>query len=139
MEDNISNYLTKEQIWLEDGGVFTAGDFELRKRVSEIFTTLPSEVAESVLQNCSLFMPRTIQKGMLIPENISKEKRIILIPEGLLNDEKELKHSLLHEVAHYWLSHKDPIELDNSEYEKQEREAEEMVEKWKKMQIENEN
>ena len=128
-------HLTEEQIWDSDGGVFTGGDDELRTIISKYFTFLPIEVIDYVMDNCLIFMVRyDRQKGCAIYKDTIKNKGIILLAEGLLNNEKELKDTLLHEVAHCWLKHKVPINKSCSEfkeqYEKQEEEADKLVGRW---------
>jgi len=125
-------HLTEEQIWDSDGDIFSGGDDDLRKIISKHFTVLPVEIVDYILDNCLIFMVRADkQKGCVVSNDVIKNKDVILLAESLLNDEKELKDTLLHEVAHCWLKHKGFIDLkDIKEYKKQEEEADKLVRRW---------
>jgi len=127
-------HLTEEQIWDSDGGVFTGDDDELRAIISKYFIFLPIEVVDYVMDNCLIFMVRyDRQKGCIVYKDTIKNKSIILLAEGLLNNEKELKETLLHEVAHCWLKHNTFSHLkDMKEYERREEEADKLVRRWLK-------
>jgi hypothetical protein len=76
-------------------------------------------------------MPGIGEGGCFLPNGLIGKKHIIAFPKELLDqpDEEQIR-TVLHETAHYALGHKSPFEDTDLDYDKQEREAWALVERW---------
>lgn len=97
---------------------------------------LPARVVDKLAKGCLILVPAEHEKrGMHLPRQYLKGKEVIVLAEGIFElPMDETEYVILHEVAHFWLRHKSPVleSLGNDVYERQEHEADEMVEKWLK-------
>ena len=124
-------YYEAEQIHQADGGIVTMGCDPLRDLLAEILTRVPASTVDSVFEKCIYLMPQLRERGCFIPNRVISGKHIILFPEELLSWPKDEQiYVVLHETAHYVLKHKSPLEDRNLDYQRQEREADAMVDKW---------
>ena len=124
-------YYTMEQIHHADGGLVTMGCDPLRNLLADILTRVPVSTVDSVFGDCVYLMPQLQERGCFIPNRVISGKHIILFPEELLSWPKDEQiYVVLHETAHYVLKHKSPLEDKNLDYQRQEREADALVDKW---------
>lgn len=118
-----------DEIHYMDSGSFTLGCDQLRNVISWVFTTLPDDVVESVMDGCHMLIVTSEEQGVYFPQTVLGERGLIAFPETLLNQEREtMRHTILHEVAHYVLRHK--TFLNPVDYDSQEREADALVTQW---------
>ncbi len=124
-----------EYVWDIDAGEMTLGNEKLRFAVAKCLSKLPLEIIEQVTKNCLFVMPTIEKLGIYLTNDLINDKVIFAFPEKLLEKEKsEIEHTILHEVAHYYLNHKNPLiyTLSGEEYDSQEQEANKQVDEWLK-------
>ena len=123
-----------EEIWYENAGVVTIGNDELRGLLARVLSIVPKNVADRVLKEWLFLMPMfDYENGFFLPKKLLQEKGVIAFPEKLLEkDEKSIVHTVLHEIAHFYLGHKSPLfeDLSDEEAKKQEEEADRLADKW---------
>jgi len=121
---------TTDKIHYMDAGIFTLGNDELRAIVSLAFAQVPSAVVDQVMDECLIVMPLTREGGSYIPKNLLAGKALILFPETLLREQREVvNRTILHEIAHHILGHRSRI-TDEIDYDAQERAAWAVVDQW---------
>ena len=122
---------TPEQIWYADGGIFTLDNDDLRRIVSKLFPRIPEDVVNSVMSECLMLVVTGEDKGTYLSKRMLEGKALIAFPEDLFGrSQDEIERTVLHEVAHFILDHRSPaLELD-VDYDLQEREADELAERW---------
>jgi hypothetical protein len=126
---------TLDEIWYQDGGMLTLGGDELRHLVSTALSRIPKQVADKVLTKRLFIMPQYAwEKGYLVPLKLTKNKRVIALPEGLLEEgEESVVQTILHEVAHFWLQHEPSLLAESASEDldkKQEDEADNCAKRW---------
>ena len=122
-----------QYVWDADAGVITLDNQQLRYVVAKSLSKLPIEIIDKVTENCLFIMPKIEELGIYLPNDFIKDKQIFAFPEKLLEkEEHEIEHTILHEVAHYYLKHKNALihNLSAEEYDRQEEEANKQVDKW---------
>lgn len=124
---------THEEIWYMDAGIFTLGDDNLRRIVCGIYAKIPIQVVNETMDNCLMVMPLAAEKGCFLPEELLKGKNLILLPEALFDEKPEdIEHTILHETAHFILKHTNTFLEPDVDWEAQEREANDLVQRWRK-------
>ena len=125
---------TSEEIWYEDAGVVTVGITQARRLIARVLSKIPKEITKRVLDECLILIPMIdYELGFFLPKKLLQDKCVIAFPESLLmEDEKRIEHTVLHEIAHFYLDHKSPIfeALSDKEAKKQEDEADRLADKW---------
>ena len=113
--------------------LLTLGEDKLRYVVARALFKIPADVVELVVEGCLFFMPTIEGKSTYLPLSVIRGKPIIGVPESLLDEPEEVvDRTIIHEVAHFVLKHKDPAVdgLTTEEYEEQERRADSLVDQW---------
>ena len=105
----------------------------LRNLLANVLVSVPAEVVDRLFEECLFLMPEREERGCFIPGRIIGGKDIIMFPEDILEwPEKERQQIVLHEVAHFALRHRSPLEDPELDYDAQEEEANELVARWMK-------
>ena len=109
-------------------------DDNLRRAVALALSKAPREVVDHFLGGCLFLMPAAQEKGCYLPRETVAGKAIVALSESLLADPEELELTILRQVAHLWLGHKDPhiSGVSSEEYDRQQAEANELVASWLK-------
>lgn len=118
----------KEFWWDEDGG--DTSDDRLRYVRAQALAHLPLEDAEAIAEGCIFLIERQPSASYVSAHKVRGRAVLLFSPESL--DEDDAVETCLHEMAHFILKHKDPIEAQGSleVFENQEREAWERVGEW---------
>jgi hypothetical protein len=136
-----NKYYDAETIYDMQGAFFTMSDDRLRHVIAEVFTRIPADVVDQVIDDCLYLIQDPEEGGTYFPNTILKNKHICMFAYPLFDEPKKGKvFTILHETAHYYLKHKSPFEFDNptdpnscgKQYNKQEKEADDLVDKWLK-------
>jgi SprT-like family len=130
------NY-TPEAVWEADAGILTLGENELRELVSFALCKVPKRVADKVFKGCIFVMAKfEWGAGTYIPKELLRGKCVIALSERLMDEPREAAiHTILHEVAHFYLRHMPPglmTEPGEGCDCRQEEEAEAQVKEWLK-------
>ena len=127
-------YYTPYEVHYMDAGIWTLGNDDLLTEISQTLSKIPMGIVDDLRENCYFLMEREVGKASYFPVGFFDNKAIIVISEAYLcsADDKALEFTILHEAAHHALKHKNPWQhgLSKEEYDKQEKEANEQVEKW---------
>ena len=119
-----------------DGGVFTLGNFELRKIIAQLLTCVPADVVDYLIKHCLVITTWQSFDGQYFPSKLIRGKDVILLSEYSLDgDANQRDKTILHEFAHCWLKHASSVLVEGmtgEEILKQEEEANELVHKWSK-------
>jgi hypothetical protein len=127
-------YYTYKEIQTMDATTWTLGNDDLRKEISHALSKIPMGIVDDLNENCYFLVESEVGKASCFPVGFFDNKAIIVISDVYFcsADDKALEYTILHEVAHHALKHKNPWQhgLSTEEYDKQEKEADEQVEKW---------
>ena len=127
------DYYRATEIHYLDAGLVTLGVDPLRNLLAKVLTTIPTDVVDRLFDECVFLMPERAERGCFIPGRIITGKDIIMFPEDILEwPEQEQSQLILHEVAHFALGHRSPLEDPDLDYDAQEDEANELVARWVK-------
>jgi len=98
---------TPEEVWRADGGILTLGEDELRALVSLALSRVPQRVTDRVLKGCLFVMAKyEWGRATFIPKELLRNKCVIALSEKLLDEDSDsAQHTVLHEVAHFYLGH----------------------------------
>jgi len=124
---------TSEEIWYNDAGIVSLDNDKVRSLIARLLSKVPKDVADKVLEECLFIMPMFDEIGFHLPKNILQNKCVIAFSESLLKeDDKNIVHIGLHEIAHFYLDHKSPLleDLSDEEAKKQEEDADRLADKW---------
>jgi len=123
---------TPEEIHYMDNGILTLDNDRLRRAVAMALAKAPMDVVDCVTDNCLFLMALAEEKGCYLQRELLEGKAIISLSEALMDNPEELERTILHEAAHHYLGHKNPLLADLSleQYDHQEAEAWELVEHW---------
>jgi hypothetical protein len=125
-------YYTTGLLNYKDNAMFTMDYVRLREIVENVLTKVPMEIVDRLYDEALILTITTQDKGVYYPSTHLKDKHIILIAESQL-DAEDIEHTILHEVAHFHLNHKQPMFEDDfteEDGDRQEEEAEQQVKKW---------
>jgi hypothetical protein len=127
-------YYTPEEVHYLDAGIWTLGNDNLLNRICVALSKIPIDIVNDLYDHCYFLMSSEAAKALYFPPGFFDNKAIISFSDAYFKsaDKKDFEHTIIHEVAHHALKHKNPWEHDSSEEEfnKQEKEANEQVEKW---------
>ena len=133
---NMPRY-TPELVHYQLGAISTLGNEELLQALAKPISLLPYEIASRVIDKVIFIGPKPGQEGGYIPPKVVKEilrgKAVIHFSESIFDCSKEKRMKvILHEIAHFHLKHKSGLwfDLTIEDYEQQEKEAWEQVDKW---------
>ena len=122
---------TPEEIHYMDAGMVTLGVSELRNLVANVLTCVPKEVVDRLFEECLILVPEPAEQGCYIPKTLVGGKHIIMFPFDIFGwPQEQQTHVILHESAHFALGHRSPVEDVVLDYDRQEEEAEALVERW---------
>jgi hypothetical protein len=126
---------TAEEVWQADGGIMTLGEDELRALVSVALSKVPRRVADKVFKGCIFVMAKyEWGRGTYIPKELLRNKCVIALSERLMDEERpHAERTILHEVAHFYLSHMPPglVPACSEDHESRlEEEADRKAEEW---------
>jgi len=121
-------YYTAEEIFSMLDVDTCFDDEELRHKVASALSKIPKKIVDKVINECKFLRP--FVGGMFINKELISGKNLIVISDSFFqnSNSEEIEKALLHEIAHFVLKHK--ISAVKEEYERQEEEAEKLVEKW---------
>lgn len=109
------------------------GDFRMRKVVSEALLYLPSGLIKHVTSRVwFLSSPEDAWALTFKGSDITGQHLILLSVELLEQDDNSIKYTILHEIGHVVLNHRNSMGFRQAETEvnKQEQEADEFAKKW---------
>lgn len=129
--DLFVNHYTMEEVFNLDAGIVTLGVDTLRNLLANTLVRIPAEVVDRVFEKCIFLMPERMEQGCFIPNRVITGRDIIMFPEDILErSEKEQIQTILHEIAHFSLGHRSPLEDPDLDYDAQEDEANLLVAQW---------
>jgi hypothetical protein len=127
-------YYTPDEVHYMDAGIWTLGNDDLRNKISVALSKIPTDIVDDLCDNCYFLIESEVGKASYFPVGFFDNKAVIIISDIYFKsaDDNALEHTIMHEVAHHALKHKNPWQhgLSKEEYDKQEKEANEQVEKW---------
>lgn len=122
---------TPEEIHYMDGGMVTLGVSDLRCLVANVLNRVPKDVVDRLFEECLILVPEPAEQGCYIPKTLVAGKHIIMFPFDIFGwPEEQQTHVVLHETAHFALGHRSPVEDVTLDYDRQEEEAEALVDRW---------
>ena len=131
MNRTAKDYYTTAEIHHLDAGIVTLGVDPLRNLLANILVRIPADVVDRLFEECVFLMPEREERGCFIPGRIIAGKDFIMFPEEILErPEQEQNQTILHEVAHFVLGHRSPLEDANLDYDAQENEANQLAARW---------
>ncbi len=134
-----NKYYDAEMIYRMQDIPFTMGTDRLRRLIAEVFTKIPTDVVDQIVDDCLYLMVEPEGGAVFYPNRVLKNKHICIFPHTLFDASEQSKvFTILHETAHCYLKHKSPLEFVNptdrdsywDQYSKQEKEADDLVDKW---------
>lgn len=124
--------MTQEQIEQEMGGRL-AGNKLMKDMVALAVSKLPPETAEPIINNCWFFSSFEDNFGYAFNGNDLKDMHLIFLADVLFQEsEPQILYTILHEIGHIALNHKNSIQYKQSkeEIKKQEAEADQFAKKY---------
>jgi hypothetical protein len=129
-------YYTFKEINYMDNGTLTLGNNNFRYYLSFALSMVPLKIVDDIIENCLLLIIERRAKGVYFPKGYLEDKCLIAFSDSYMENagKSECLETILHEVAHYYLRHRDPyeFELDEGIHDQQEQEANEQVKRWLK-------
>jgi Zn-dependent peptidase ImmA (M78 family) len=105
----------------------------MREYVCETMTALPDEIIEKVTSACWFFASMDDAWAFTFTGNDLKDQHLIFLGDDLLTqDVAQIRYTILHEIGHVVLDHRNSVFVKQSEQEiaRQEKEADEFVKTW---------
>lgn len=124
--------MTLEQIKDEMGGRLVGGDL-MRTSVAKAILLLPEEIGWPIIDNCWFFSSADDAFGYAFNGNDLKDKHLIFLSDVLFHErESQIMYTILHEIGHIALNHKNSINYVQSKEDvaKQELEADQFAKKY---------
>lgn len=109
------------------------GDRFMRKCVSEAILLLPEEIAWPIIKDVWFFSSTEDAFGYAFNGNDLKDKHLIFLSDVLFKEPKsQILYTILHEIGHIALKHKNSIHYTQSKEEiaKQEHEADKFAKRY---------
>lgn len=125
-------HLSRQEIQNQMGGRLVGNDL-MRKSVSRAISLLPDEIAQEVIENIWFFSSDYDSYGYAFNGNDLKDKHLIFLSDALFHEsENQIMYTILHEIGHIVLKHKNSIQYQQSKAEirKQESEADQFAKKY---------
>ncbi len=92
---------------------------------------MPTDVVDRAFERCRYLMVVPQEGGCYIPASALSGRDLVILPHSFLDEsEEEQIRVILHETAHFIRQHKSPLYEFDLDYDAQEREANELVQKW---------
>lgn len=127
---------TVEEITDQNCGCVLPGTKKLLDPHTLALSKVPKEIADRVLEECLFLMPNPGMGGFRVSKRLLQGKDVIVLSEKLLEeDQKYIVLTILHEVAHFYLNHKNRV-LDGLS-EEEDRKQEEAADRWARQWIED--
>lgn len=133
MEKN--NYYAAEDIYLKgDEKLVTFRNPFLLDHISWTLSKIKKEIVDKIFNNCYFLITTKEDKGSYFHAGFFNDKCLICFSDSYLYHakNKEVEFTILHEIAHYYLGHKNHLtnSLSDEERQKQESDADEQVRIW---------
>ncbi len=109
------------------------GNPVMRRFICETILLLPSEIIEYVCARVWFISSPEDSWALTFKGSEIKDRSLILISDELLNqNERQIKHTVLHEIGHVLLNHRNSIGYQQTpiEISRQEREADLFADKY---------
>lgn len=130
-EEEELRYYSPFQIDYDADVYVTQGDDRLTGLLAEALSRVPGHIVDRALEGCRYLMVTPENGGVYLPANTLGGRSLVLLPHTMFDDEVENQiKTVLHETAHFICGHKSPLYDLDLDYDAQEREANELVEKW---------
>lgn len=114
-------------------GVKLVGNLLMRQAVCETLILLPAEMIDYVTKNVWFFSSDEDAYGYTFDGNDLKNKHFIVFSDELFEqDLPQIQYTIIHEIGHVMLKHKNSIYQNQvqSEINRQEKEADEFTKKY---------
>lgn len=124
--------MTLEQIKDEMGGRLVGNDL-MRTSVAKAILLLPEEIGWPIIDNCWFFSSTEDAFGYAFNGNDLKDKHLIFLSDVLFREsESQIMYTILHEIGHIALKHKNSINYAQTKEEiaAQELEADQFAKKY---------
>ena len=125
-------HLTPKEIKDRMGGRLAGSDL-MKDSVALAITKLPEEVAQKIIDNCWFFSSFEDNYGYAFNGNDLKDAHLVFLADILFQEpQSQILYTILHEIAHIALNHKNSIQYaqTKSEIAKQEKEADQFAKKY---------
>lgn len=114
--------LTPKEIQGEMGGRL-AGSQQMKDYVSLAITKLPEDIAQNIIDNCWFFSSFEDNFGYAFNGNDLKDMHLIFLADILFQEpESQILYTILHEIGHIALNHKNSIQYTQPKEEIAEQE-----------------
>ena len=129
------NRYPAEQIYYEMDFLACPGNEMCSSLVAEVLSKAPRRVVDKVLKHCAIVMPNS--DGAYFNSKYAKDSLIVLSERLLDMKSKEQHFTVLHEVAHFHLKHKDSMlsSMTKKQQKRQEDKADELANKWNRNRV----
>lgn len=109
------------------------GSKRMKKIVSKTVSMLPTKIASFITSNCWFIGSMEDAWAFTFTGNDLKDHHLIFLSDELLSEsDQQIQHSILHEIGHVVLAHRNSILVNQSreEIRRQEKEADEFANKY---------
>lgn len=123
--------MTLKQIKDEMGGRLVGNEL-MKDSVAKAILLLPEEIGWPIIDSCWFFSSTDDAFGYAFNGNDLKDKHLIFLSDVLFREnESQIMYTILHEIAHIALNHKNSIQYKQTKEEitKQELEADQFAKK----------
>src|SRR5687768_1150619 len=120
---------TVQEIKKHFGGHLVGTEY-MKNMVSLAVSKLPEDIANPIIHNCWFFSSSDDAWGYAFDGNDLKDKKLIFLSDVLFNEpEEQILYTILHEIGHIALNHKNSIRHQQTEQEivKQEKDADQFA------------
>ncbi len=128
------NFYSKDEIWYDLNSAPEVDDHKMQVLIVKALSTLDPNIVDKVCAKVIFVSLNEASWGIYINHNSVRYKNkdfILLSPKIYEFDESEQIRIVLHEVAHFILRHKTLLDYeDNSQYDRNEEEADKLVIQW---------
>lgn len=121
-----------EHIKNEFGGRLIGNEI-MKDSVAKALLLLPENIAEKIMDDCWFFSSAEDSFGYAFNGNDLKDEHLIFLSDVLFDEpESQISYTILHEIGHIALNHKNSIQYKQSKEEirKQESEADQFAKKY---------
>ena len=125
-------HLSQQEIKDQMGGRL-AGSKLMKEMVALAITKLPEEIAQKIIDNCWFFSSFEDNYGYAFNGNDLKDMHLIFLADILFREpQPQILYTILHEIAHIALNHKNSIQYSQTKEEiaAQELEADQFAKKY---------
>lgn len=116
--------LNLKEIKEKMGGRLVGNDF-MQDSVAKAILRLPEEIALPIIENCWFFSSDDDSFGFAFNGNDLKNKHLIFLSDVLFHEaESQIMYTILHEIGHIALKHKNSIQYTQTKEEIRRQESE---------------